>query len=268
MTHGYAHTPVDARILRSCRLKAGETLEEVDLLIDSPRQPFHFTLSSGRHLILKISSPSRWLQPEPDVFANETAILETMADAGIDTPRVFSNACSGLAGTKDYLLLDHGKNVPFCTLTAVSDDQSASAGKSLSRWLERVSEVHSTAFGSINGVARSSWRECFQTMVEDLLVEAENMLVHLPYDQIRSHVQGLAYALDVMIIPSLVILGPSSRISNTMIEPSSMAVTGLVDYSNVVWGDPAMMQESMCDDNPRTIDALHIVGDEQARRLL
>ncbi|KAF3005148.1 hypothetical protein E8E13_010458 [Curvularia kusanoi] len=65
------------------------------------------------------------------------------------------------------------------------------------------------------------------------------MLVTIPYDSIRYYVTRHSRALDEVVEPRLVALDMCSP-DNVLIDEHTKCVTGLVGFSNVVWGDALM----------------------------
>ncbi|KAL9106948.1 MAG: hypothetical protein Q9227_008071 [Pyrenula ochraceoflavens] len=89
-----------------------------------------------------------------------------------------------------------------------------------------------------NGTGCASWREAFVTILESLLRDAEDMMLSLPYAHIRQHISRLLPALDDVTEARLcmVELGLPDRV---FVNPETGRVTGLVDWSWAVWGDPS-----------------------------
>lgn len=103
----------------------------------------------------------------------------------------------------------------------------------------------------------NTWSEGFNTLLEGILRDGEDMAVLLPYEVIRSHFQRLAGRLDAVTVPRLVILDVNDP-RNAMIErdpddeetilPSEkVRVTGLQNWSQGVFGDPLI---ASCFDQP------------------
>jgi hypothetical protein len=91
-----------------------------------------------------------------------------------------------------------------------------------------------------------TWSEGFNVLLEGILRDGEDMDVLLPYEVVRSHYQRLAWRLDAVTMPRLVILDAGCE-TNVMIsreraedpvEPESVKVTGLRSWSQGVFGDP------------------------------
>ena len=93
-----------------------------------------------------------------------------------------------------------------------------------------------------------TWAEAFNTLLEGILRDGEDMAVLLPYEVVRAHYQRLSWRLDAVTLPRLVVLDAGSE-TNVMIERGSeegtsmvptdgVRLTGLRNWSQGVFGDP------------------------------
>jgi hypothetical protein len=71
------------------------------------------------------------------------------------------------------------------------------------------------------------------------LRDGEDMLVTVPYDSIRYYVGRHSAYLDEITEPRLVALNVCEP-QNVLLDEHTKQVTGLVGFSNVIWGDPLM----------------------------
>lgn len=84
-----------------------------------------------------------------------------------------------------------------------------------------------------------SWRDAFLALLEAALRDAEDMLVTIPYDSIRYYVAKHSFALDEVTEPRMVAVDVCQP-DNVLIDEYTKHVTGLVGFSNVIWGDVLM----------------------------
>ncbi|EKD15066.1 hypothetical protein MBM_06827 [Drepanopeziza brunnea f. sp. 'multigermtubi' MB_m1] len=103
-----------------------------------------------------------------------------------------------------------------------------------------------------------TWSEAFQTLLEAVLRDGEDMSVLLPYETIRTHYRKLCWRLDAVKTPRLVVINVNSD-DNVMVErrfsskgestkPVETArLTGLRNWSQGIFGDPVL---SSCFDDP------------------
>ncbi|TVY57831.1 hypothetical protein LCER1_G000948 [Lachnellula cervina] len=108
----------------------------------------------------------------------------------------------------------------------------------------------SIALPSAPPVAGSqTWSEAFNTLLEGILRDGEDMRVLLPYETVREHCQRLSWHLDAITLPRLVVLDAGNE-TNVMVDRGldgnasssstggQVKVTGLRSWSQGVFGDP------------------------------
>ena len=79
-------------------------------------------------------------------------------------------------------------------------------------------------------------------MLEMLLMDGEDIMVNLPYHQIRETLSRWENYLDDVIEARLVVPGLGEP-ENTLINRSSNEVSGLLDFGRALWGDLALNEE-------------------------
>jgi hypothetical protein len=95
-----------------------------------------------------------------------------------------------------------------------------------------------------------TWSEAFNSLLEGIMQDGEDMSILLPYEDIRRHYQNHQWLLDEVTIPRLTLLDLGND-ANIMIErnpaqdPSSpsaasqeIRLTGLRSWSQGIFGDP------------------------------
>ncbi|TVY84762.1 hypothetical protein LSUE1_G000575 [Lachnellula suecica] len=103
---------------------------------------------------------------------------------------------------------------------------------------------------AVPAVGLPTWSQAFNTLLENILRDGEDMTVLLPYETVRAHYQRVSWHLDAVSLPRLVILDVGSE-TNLMVDrgmdenASSSSVgpvkiTGLRSWSQGVFGDPLM----------------------------
>lgn len=92
-----------------------------------------------------------------------------------------------------------------------------------------------------------TWREAFSSMMESIFVDGENVMVNLPYFQIRESISRWEIYLDDVQEARLVVLG-FGRPENVLINRRTNEVTGLLDFGRAIWGDADMSEQQRGDD--------------------
>lgn len=138
-------------------------------------------------------------------------------------------------------------HVPGRKLSEISPyltkEEQKTIDRTLGSYVRALTSLSATQFGMTHRVfakkGSNSWREAFLALLEAGLRDAEDMLVTIPYDSIRYYIGKHADFLEDVREPRLVALNVCDP-SNVLIDEESKRVTGLVGFSNVIWGDPLM----------------------------
>jgi hypothetical protein len=75
--------------------------------------------------------------------------------------------------------------------------------------------------------------------VNSILEDGEDALVTLPSDLIRTMTQRHHASLDMITQPRLTLLELAPE-DNIVVDSSKKRVTGVLDFSTAVWGDPLL----------------------------
>ncbi|KAI1495659.1 hypothetical protein F5X99DRAFT_114425 [Biscogniauxia marginata] len=115
-----------------------------------------------------------------------------------------------------------------------------------------------------------TWKKAFHSLLEAILRDAEDQSVAISYETIRGHFHRLSHLLDTITTPRLVVLdaaednnvlvsrlseerGDISSTTSTASSEPCIAVTGLCDWSNSVFGDPLFATAFTQDPTPAFI---------------
>lgn len=119
---------------------------------------------------------------------------------------------------------------------------------SLGMYVRQLSQISASQqnFGTTNRVyakkGYKTWRDAFTALLEALLKDGEDMSVNLPYVEIRGWVRHHSHHLEEVTHPRLVALNlcePQNVLVDIMAD-GMRKITGLLGFSNVLWGDPLM----------------------------
>jgi hypothetical protein len=88
----------------------------------------------------------------------------------------------------------------------------------------RIRSTYDVLVKMDNGPREPSWKDAFWTMAETSLQEAEDLMISLPYPQIRQQIYRLAPALQIVRVANLV--------RTTSGDPSSVVVD--IDLKNTI----------------------------------
>lgn len=174
-----------------------------------------------------------------------------LSKSGLPTPRLLKHG--GPRSSRPFILTTHLSGIPYSLVHPyLTRSERLGIKRQLSVLLSTVSQYTSPVFGPVGPVAEGkgydSWKEAFRAMVENLLMDAEDTLVALPYTEIRHVVQRMEKELDTVREARLV-LG-SADVENdreegeaqpgvgVLIDRRENEITGLVGLGGAFWGDP------------------------------
>ncbi|KAK7543558.1 hypothetical protein IWX49DRAFT_594793 [Phyllosticta citricarpa] len=216
-------------------------------------------LRDGSRLVLKCppAPRTRVLRCEHPSLANESralGIFTNITSCPFAVPQIlrYEGAASSSTIGTPYLLRSHVDGTPLRDLAGrlTSTDRDA-INQSLGYFLRFQSSLTGPSFGPLvtvsSGRGARSWREAFMLLLESVLRDAEDMLIALPYDMIRSGIQAKLRALDHVSTPRLVALD-AGRPENVIVDPRSKQIAGLVGWGATVWGDPLLAAVFWFDD--------------------
>jgi aminoglycoside phosphotransferase (APT) family kinase protein len=187
----------------------------------------------------------RLLRHEKHFLETERKTLETLHEyTQIPVPQVIKYDSHGGALGTPYLMMSH---LPGRKLSEISAYLTASErdtiDHTLGSYVRALTALSATQFGMTHRVfakkGSNSWREAFLALLEAALRDGEDMLVTVPNDSIRYWVGKYAHCLEEVTEPRLVALNACDP-QNVLVDERTKNVSGLVGFSNVIWGDPLM----------------------------
>ncbi|KAL8716804.1 MAG: hypothetical protein Q9225_005896 [Loekoesia sp. 1 TL-2023] len=203
-------------------------------------------LSTGSRLTLKAgpSPAALLLRHERLMLDNEAFTLQILARSNLPVPRIFKYDRTGSRLGSPFLLTTF---LPGASYAAVQESMTVAERvgiESQMRLLNAAISQHipsaSNSFGPVALAAANhghrTWREAFEAMLESVLMDAEDLLVNLPYAQIREVLADSGGALDDVRQPFLVVPGLSDP-RNILVDQQTNSVTGLLDFGKALWGD-------------------------------
>ncbi|EKG10704.1 Aminoglycoside phosphotransferase [Macrophomina phaseolina MS6] len=227
-------------------------LQQLERLPANLHRLYLLYLTDGSRLVLKClpAATTRLLRSEHLSIATEVYVLELLASSSshlhIPVPQLLRADTASDSGPLggSYLLRSHIHGIPLADLKPhLGGSDLASIHHSLGGYLRTLTSVTAPAFGPALMVAAgrgsSSWREAFLLLLESVLRDAEDMLIALPYDFIRSLVQAQQATLDEVRTPVLVPMD-AGRPASVLVDERRRCVSGLVGWGNSLWGDPLL----------------------------
>jgi aminoglycoside phosphotransferase (APT) family kinase protein len=203
-------------------------------------------LSNSTTCILKVAPPPgvRVLRYEHDIITTEVDALRLVrARTQLPVPAVLAWDASCKLVPSPYFVMEHCSGTLLSDLRPTLDaDAQAAIDAQLARFLASLHSITAPAFGRPDPSALhdATWSAGFARLIADLLADADDAGVELPipYREIVELVEGNAAQLDAVTTPRLVHWDLWDL--NVFVDPETLAVTGLIDFERVLWGDPLM----------------------------
>lgn len=212
-------------------------------------------LSNGYQLTLKLSPSTTTpvLQHERYCLESEAAIFSLLTKTNLPIPKLLRHDKASHHLGSPFLLVTTLPGIPYASALPYS---SRSEREDISQQLHTI-RTHINSHTSPNGTfgpavmvaagtGFSTWREAFKLMMKTILMDGEDMLVNLPYVEIRTAVAVHVKALDEIREAKLVILD-LGKPENVLMERRSNVVTGILDFGQALWGDADFGDPRCCD---------------------
>ncbi|KAH7394247.1 kinase-like domain-containing protein [Phaeosphaeria sp. MPI-PUGE-AT-0046c] len=235
------------KIIRAVFRTSKITVQHAERLQGWLHQVYLARLADGNCLVLKCppSHNTRVLRHEKHFLESERTTLETLHEyTQLPVPQVIKHDHQGGALGSPYLMMTY---LPGRRLSEIArrltPTERHSIDRTLGTYVGALTALSATQFGMTRRVFAkkgcSTWKEAFLSLLESVLRDGEDMLVTIPYESVRYYIGKCSHFLDQATQPRLVALNVCDP-QNVLIDEQTKRVTGLVGFSNVIWGDPLM----------------------------
>lgn len=201
-------------------------------------------LSNGTRLVLKISPASTvlLLRHERHLLQSEAAVYTALAKSSLPIPKVLKYEHESTHLGAPFLLISRLDGVTYAdVLPHLSRAEKSSIERQLNAVRTVINQYTSPTFGLAGISSRRGtykhWREAFVSMMDAILMDGEDMMVNIPYFQIRAALSRWETYLNEVTEARLVILD-LGKPDNILIDRKFNKITGLLDFGSAVWGDP------------------------------
>lgn len=196
--------------------------------------------------VLKIApSPMvKVMRYEKDIMDMEVHVLKLIE--GLDTvpaPKVLYYDDSKELIPANYFFMEflEGRSL-YQVRSNMTAESFAQISTELGEHVKAMKSVQSEKFGYVLQPDRSynTWSDCFLTMIHEILADAEEQKVQLPYtyDEIREMFRARTDILDEVTIPCLV--HKDLWEGNIFVDEKTAKITGIIDCERALFGDPIM----------------------------
>jgi len=225
------------------------TVQQAERLSGRLHQVYRAKLADGSIFVLKCLPhvSSRALRHEKHGLETELKTLQYLREyrqGQLLVPEVYQYQGHGGVLGSPFLLMSYmeGRRLSEA-LPYLSTNERHTIDRTLGSYMRTITTLNAQQFGMTHNVfanrGSGSWREAFRALQESVLRDCEDMLVTLPYDSIRYYVEHHLHTLDEVQIPCMVAVDMCDP-QSVLVHEQTKEVTGLVGFSNVIWGDPLM----------------------------
>ncbi|KAH7085912.1 hypothetical protein BKA63DRAFT_28748 [Paraphoma chrysanthemicola] len=235
------------KVIRAVFRSSSLTVHQVERLHGRLHQVYLTKFADGSLLVLKCPPAHnvRLLRHEKHFLETERTTLETLHEyTQLPVPQLMKyDGLGGPLGTP-YLMTSYMQGRKLHDMSAsLTTSERRRIDQALGAHVKALTALSATQFGQTHRVfakkGYSTWREAFLALLESILRDGEDMLVTVPYDSIRYYIGKHDHYLDEVTQPRLVAMHVCDP-HNVLINEHTKQVSGLVGFSNVVWGDPLM----------------------------
>lgn len=272
------------KIIRQAYQSPSISVGKIDALPGHLHRIYRITLSStlptyhGASLMLKLppQRSNQQLSCEREALRTDSLMLGVVgADGVIPTPDCIRSEMEPYTIDSQFLLTTCLSGSCLRDVDATfSTHERADIDRQLGFFMYKISRQRLGMFGYplqvASGLGFPSWRQAFTSMIDSLLVDAEDRMLSLPYAHIKHHVNRLSPALDGISEARLVMIDLGSP-SSIFVSEATREITGVLDFSSVVWGDP-LFARMFTDPRPAMLEGFGRTvtghGPERLRRTL
>jgi aminoglycoside phosphotransferase (APT) family kinase protein len=206
---------------------------------------YELFLADGRRVALKIAPPPDVvvMRYERNLMSAELAAMRIATDLGQPVPAVLWHDTTATRVASELFIMEWCPGTAMKALRPhLSTAEQQHVDAQIAGFLRTLHSVTADGFGLFAaGSARfERWSDAFIDLYDMLLADAADLSIPLPrpYAELalipRRHVEEL----DLVTRPSFVHWDMWDQ--NTFVDPTTLQVTGLIDYERAMWADPLM----------------------------
>lgn len=207
-------------------------------------------IQDNHKIILKISPPkhAKVMRYEKDIMENEIKVLNILnSKVNVPVAKVLYYDCDRDIIENEYFFMDFIDGTPLDNIyDELTDIQRNSISSQLGKYVKQITSIKSDFFGDISKKNKQfdTWSKAFLFMIKELLDDAKDVRVKLPYgyNTIYHLIEEYSDILDKVKEASLV--HKDLWKGNIFVNPHNPEITGVLDFERSIYGDALL--EPVC----------------------
>jgi aminoglycoside phosphotransferase (APT) family kinase protein len=208
------------------------------------------TIQGSHKIVLKVSPPKhvKVMRYEKDIMENEIEVLKKLSSSvNVPVAKVLYYDADRDIIENEYFFMEFIEGMPLDNIyDELNEVQRNSISSELGKYVKQITGIKSDFFGDISKKEKqfSTWSETFLFMIKELLDDAKDIRVKLPYDYntIYNLIKKYSDILDKVEEASLV--HKDLWKGNIFVDPQNPEITGILDFERAIYGD--ILLEPVC----------------------
>lgn len=240
-------------IIKMTKRAFGENVELQDIIELTGgfyNTAYMISFKDGQKAVLKVSPMKdlKVMRYEKNLMKTEVFVLDKMRSIkGVSVPRVLYYDRSGEITDNEFLFMEFLDGVPLNKIREeLTEEQYNTISSDLAEVAKNINRIEGEYFGYISQENKrfTTWFEAFFCMIKELLDDAEEVGVLLPFEnnKLYSMINEQRDVLNQVKKPLLV--HKDLWEGNILVDPKTFKITGILDCERAIFGDTLL--EPIC----------------------
>lgn len=205
---------------------------------------YAITMDNDRRYVIKLAPLSNegFMRYEHNMMKTEVEVLRLLDQLqDVPVPKIYAFETSSPVYEGSFFVMDYLEGDPYNKVKdALPEAEREGIEEQLGEITAHINSISGEKFGyyALDEQQGSHWSEVFVSMINNLLLDAQDAGVHLPAqpDEIITVIERFAPSLNEVTVPSLV----HWDLWEGNIFVKNGKIIGIIDCERALWGDPLM----------------------------